>query len=193
MLTIENRPAMLGESLNTRTEKHGDEHVPAHDIQVEGIMLDETELNALLGAPGAHAAFFERGSKMPEPTFPRLKSFVLKDKFEGSTVTFAIGLKQTEVRLEDCKVSKLTLTPMPGGLTQLDCQVQALSTHVGDLPLLVSRLGRDVTVEIELGEAKSDGKGKQQDLAINTFGEGEEPQKPKRGRRRKNQDAETLQ
>lgn len=58
MLTITPRPCQLGTSINTRTEMHGDESVPACDIPLVGITLDAEELGALLGDPTAHRALY---------------------------------------------------------------------------------------------------------------------------------------
>jgi hypothetical protein len=41
IMNLTKRPAQIGPSINTRTEKHGEENVPGVDIQVSGLMLDK--------------------------------------------------------------------------------------------------------------------------------------------------------
>ena len=57
MLTLPTRPAKIGGSINTRTEKHGDDDVAALDIPLE-FLLEPDELCAILKTEDAAARLF---------------------------------------------------------------------------------------------------------------------------------------
>ena len=39
-LSLTKRPAKIGPSINTRTQRHGDDDVPATDIPLSGILVE---------------------------------------------------------------------------------------------------------------------------------------------------------
>jgi len=177
MLSISKRPCRLGPSINLRSEKHGDDDVPACDIAIEGLMLEPEELNALLEDPNAHKAFFAKAGngkagKLTEPMFRQLKAFVMRNKFEGGAV-LTFGLTEREIDFGEVKLAKLTLEPMVGGLTSLSLQVQAHPDERG-MGELMSFLNREIDAAIEIGARAEKGKRAQQDLPLSTFGEGEQ-------------------
>lgn len=184
MLTISKRPCQIGTSINTRRELHGDEPVPACDIPILGITLDANELNSLLEEPHAHGALFLlRKGVTEEPQFPQLEPFVLKDKIEGARVSLIVG--NSVLKLTDCKLKGLTLQPMAGGLTLLSFKIQSSGDGMGGIVGdLVAQLDRTIEIEVTDGERVSKD-SRQAELPINTFGEGEEPEQPRK-RRRKN-------
>jgi hypothetical protein len=125
-LTLTKRPAQIGGSINTRTEKHGEENVPGIDIPITEVMLTKEELNALLQDPDAHDAFFtdERGDQL-EPRFVLLSAFSIAGKFSGAKVTLAPPVGDGEALvLKPAKVSKMVLVPQVGGLTAMSCTIQ---------------------------------------------------------------------
>lgn len=188
MLNITSRACQLGASINTRAEKHGDEDVPACDIPLAGIMLDERELNALLNDPYAHRALFTDRKGHQEPSLPMIEAISVREKLEGATVTFVLGTAQAETVIGDAKLKGLTLEPLSGGSTSLSLKIQVSGDPVPALvAALLQHLNGFVTVEIADAVAVEKKADKQRDLPINTFGEGEQPEgesKPKRGRRR---------
>lgn len=188
MLNITSRACQLGASINTRAEKHGDEDVPAADIPLAGIMLDEAELNALLNDPYAHRALFTDRGGHQEPSLPQFEAHTLRDKLEGDTVTLTAGTRNKEIILGDAKLKGLTLEPLSGGATSLSLKIQVSGDAVpGVVGMLLNHLNGHLTVEIADAVAIEKKGDKQQDLPINTFGDGEQPEgdsKPKRGRRR---------
>jgi hypothetical protein len=73
-LTFESKPATLGVSLATPTQKHGEDRVPAKAIRIKGMMLDKAEFIQLCERIGVehseHAwdqLFNERKGKPAEP------------------------------------------------------------------------------------------------------------------------------
>jgi hypothetical protein len=83
IMNLTKRPGQIGPSINTRTERHGEESVPGVDIPVSGLMLDKPELNALLQDVDAHDALYtdSRGKQL-EPRFLTIDPIALTDKFE---------------------------------------------------------------------------------------------------------------
>lgn len=174
MLTITKRPVHIGGHINATTEKHGEDDVSAVDIALEGIMLSAEELNALLNDPKASAALFVRSNgSFAEPMFPQLKPLALKDAYEGATVRLTVGLKADELVLGDCKLRNIKLTPQAGGMTEMSLSVRARPNDDELIATLFRYMNHDEAVEIADAKVAEKG-GKQKDLALNTFGEGEQ-------------------
>lgn len=178
MLTISKRPCKIGGHMNARTEKHGDEDVPALDIALEGIMLMAQELNALLEDPMAHRHLFQtQNGKLHEPTFTKFKPFVLRDAYEGATVRIVVGLRNDEITLADCRLRRITLEPKTGGMTQLSLSVAARPDE-DVMAVLLRYMGSDADVAISGATVAAKG-GKQKDLPLGAdleFGDDEEEQ-----------------
>jgi hypothetical protein len=166
-MLISKRPCKIGTSINTRTEKHGDEDVPACDIPLVGIMLQAEELNALLGDQNAHKSLFAKakGGAPQEPLFRQLKPFVLRDRFEDGAVTLTLGLNGDEIEFDDVTLARVTLEPRTGGLTELSVQVQC-SPPVEDMARAIAFLNCDADAEIEFGKRAEPAKRKQKDLGL---------------------------
>ena len=64
-MKLKKRVAKIGPSINTRTEKHGEENVPAIDIPLSSIMLTGKELGRLLRQETAAEDWFEKNSDGP--------------------------------------------------------------------------------------------------------------------------------
>lgn len=167
------RACKLGVSLNCRRELHGDEGVPACDISVAGIMLTKEEFNALMGDDYAYGAMF---TEKKEPRLPQIENIVLKGKRVGAAVVITITTtgKGTGLALSDCKLKDLVLAPMSGGLTAMALKIQTAGDHVPNtVGILSAHMGDDISLSISDStlEVKQ---SKQQELPLNTFGEGEE-------------------
>jgi hypothetical protein len=160
-LTLGMRHAKIGASVNTRTEKHGDDDVPACDIPLEGLMLEAGELDALLGA-GAHKALFTKSKDLHEPKFSMLKALALADKFEDACVIVELADESTlEVA---CRIKGVKLEPQTGGLTSCDLQMQATPT-AEDMALVFAHLNAEVRAEVRFGKRAVKGK-KQPELPM---------------------------
>lgn len=169
MQTITKRPAMIGSHVNGRGEHHGEDTVTALDIPLSDIMLSAEELNALLHEPLAHGLLFQtrQGGAYIEPIFRMLRPFRLVDKVEGAAVTLEINPGDV-LRLTDCKLSRLTLQPMPGGLTSLSLLVQCTPALDSSAARLLGKLNTEVAVEIVFQL------GRQDELGLPDAGEGDE-------------------
>mgnify|MGYP000858370668 FL=1 len=185
MLTLTTRPCKIGPSINTRTEKHGDEDVTALDIPIESVMLDANELNVLLGEPHAHNALFNGGTSPPEPLLRMIRALKLKDKFEDCTVTLLLGLNLERIELANVKLAKVELEPCVGGLTAASFAIQCAPRDLQFAPLLLSFMNHEADIELVLGK-RADASKAQPELPLSTFGEGEEPEMSGIGRQIQN-------
>jgi hypothetical protein len=178
MLTITPRACQLGETINPRAERHGTERVPACDIPLDGIMLSEEELNAVLDEPYAHRSLFTDKAGHLEPNLPQVEALCLRKKLTGAAVTLLLSTtgKGKSFELTDCKLKSLKLEPLSGGATKLSMTVQTAGDHVPKLTgELTALLGQHLTVSVSGGEVEKKKGEAQQQLPINTFGEGEKP------------------
>lgn len=153
MLTFDKRPCKIGPSINTRTEKHGDESVPAMDIPLTAILLDKHELNELLGDPHAwDCLFVERKGKPAEPMFAKsLKPFAVVGKFQECRASLWLGLKPELLELADVKLAKLKLEPSTGGMTALSVTVQSPCEE--SAARLLQFLDSQIDVALDFGDA----------------------------------------
>jgi hypothetical protein len=157
MLNIDRRQATIGTSLNGRTQNHGDDKVPALDIELEGIVLSENELNALLRDPHAVEALFHepgKGSTLAQPRFPQLTAFKFKEKFKGARVSIWLSGAREPIMLTDCNLAKVAIEPQEGGTTLLSCQVQSTQPADKSVAKLWEQMGH--TVAVELFELQTD-------------------------------------
>jgi len=170
-LTLTNRHCKIGNSINTRAEKHGDEDVPACDIPLDGILLEREELNALLGDKAAHKSLFQYTKNAPdEPSFKAFKPFALKDKFEECSVTLLLGISEMELELTGVKLANIKLEPLTGGQTALSLQVQT-TCPVESMAQAIAFLNAEIEAEITFGK-KTEKSTKQRELPM-TIGNGE--------------------
>jgi hypothetical protein len=134
--SVTKRPAQIGPSINTRTEKHGNENVPGVDIPVSAIFLTKEEINNLLQDEDAYDALYtDSRSKQLEPRFMTIEPIKLSDKFTGAKVT--ISVDEEGLVLKPAKISKISLAPQVGGLTLMSCTVQGTpADHTDVLALL---------------------------------------------------------
>lgn len=122
-LTLSKRAGQIGPSINTRTEKHGEEDVPGLDIPVSGVFLDADELGIILEDADAHKSFFTgTKSAAPEPRFENLAPLKLEGKLEGAKVVIQVG--EHSLVLKPAKVKSITLEPQVGGMTLMSATIQ---------------------------------------------------------------------
>lgn len=153
-LTLRSRLCKIGTNINVRTEKHGDQPVPACDIPLKGVMLSKLELNTLLGDDGAYDALYRDVEGTPEPIFAKhFKPFVLSDTFEGASVKLQLSDVKDglEVELEDVSLNALKLEPQVGGLTALNVQVQA-APDSDDMSTIIAFVDAQVHAAISFGK-----------------------------------------
>jgi hypothetical protein len=159
LLSLDSRPCTLGVYLNTPTQKHGDERVPAKVISIKNILLDKDQLNELLGDRHAwDALYVEHKGKPAEPIFPdRLGQLPVLGKYKDSQVELSFGLKPYEISFTDATLKSLKLDRQSGGLTALSLTMVCLKSNItGDLARLDEHLDGSANVAIELGDLDED-------------------------------------
>jgi hypothetical protein len=163
---LKSRICLLGSSINTRTEKHGDDDVPAIDIPITGFALVGAELAEITGDVHAHRALFDKSKNPVEPIFNCFRPLALVHKFEGCTARFILGLGREELVLADCKVARVKLEPNLGGLTSADFLIQSTPDDLAAMARLMAFMGHDIELEVELGNKAEKAKANQQNLAL---------------------------
>lgn len=166
-LILRKRPCTIGNSINTRGEMHGEETVPGFDIPLHSLMLEEGELNALLGDKGAFDALFIRGKKgeLAAPRFKDCKPLKLEGKFEDCAATFFIGSDDdAEVEIGTAKLGNISLEPQLGGLTLMCVQVQG-TPKPSEMARVMAFLNGDIEAKLVFGK-KAEKNDKQKDLEL---------------------------
>jgi hypothetical protein len=141
MLTLDAMICRLGK-ISNNLECHGSEYVSEFNIPVTGIMLDAEQLNVLMQDPHCDRSLYNaRGAlKEPMPWLARcdsrlklcasLEADYCCIRVSGSRdIEFEVkrekgGKGKQEDPLPACKISKMTLEPRTGGLTELSFQLQ---------------------------------------------------------------------
>ena len=173
-MKLKKRVAKIGPSINTRTEKHGEENVPAIDIPLSSIMLSGKELGRLLRQETAAEDWFEKNSDgLKEPKYKNVKMLSLDGKFEESALTLFVGLNETEITFTGIKYTKLKLLPQTGGLTELRLTAQCTPELDKSITTLLGFLNHDCSAELNLGKLEI-GNDRQKDLALNDDDEDED-------------------
>ncbi len=166
MLTLNNRPCLLGLKSSTDGKEIDGAEVKLLTLELEDVVLDKRELNVLLGEPHAWNVLYNTGVKPVEPYLKSLKSLELREAVEGAAVTLAFGLN-SGVAFTRVKLSKLKLELKSGGETALSCKLTATPALDTTFAQLLEHLGDGIEVEMRFEPA-----GQQQDLPLNAFGEG---------------------
>lgn len=176
-LTLRERPCQIGSSINTRTQIHGEEKVPACDIPILGVMLNQGEIDKLLGE-GTHERWFVKGTGGAlEPAFPDVHELKLSVKFKDCAATLTIHGKTHT--FTDCRIGKLVAQRRVGGTVWMDLQLQ--TTEEIDVRAAINA---DIRAQIAFG-AKALPSDSQQELALNEGDDAEDDtpagEKGKRG------------
>lgn len=178
MLTITLRDCRIGGKVSgTLKEQDGKEAERLLSIEIESVMLDAQELNSLLGEPYAHQVLFDTGKHPVEPHLKTLKAFELRDGSEGAYCEIYYGLARQLVMFRECKLSKIKLEPLVGGLTSLSCKITAAPVFDEIISGLLNHIGS--TAEIEL---RAHPPGAQKEMPLSNFGVGEVPEMSNIGR-----------
>lgn len=167
MLTLNQRDCRLGEKYAGK--KIADKEARSLKLDLEEIMLDDVELNCLLGEPHAHQVLYNMGRKPIEPYLKAVKALELSEAITGAHVEIYYQYGTAKVEMPKAKLSKIRLELRAGGQTAMSCTVEAvpaLDHHIVDL---IDRIGTGVEVMIAAVPP-----GLQQDLPLNSHGEGEQ-------------------
>ena len=196
--------------ISNNLECHGDDYVTEFNIPVSGVMLTAEQLNDFIGDPYCDKSWFNTTkAKLKEPmAWWERGDFRLKDSLEADACTVKVsGDRQLEFERKDelpaCRISRMTLRPQVGGMTELSFQLQ-VRPGIGKTNLILQE-HQNREVRLTVGDAKLVTKSKQQALPLGAAEDGDDSEKPdagdgdafaaaakaqvdafKRGRRRKN-------
>lgn len=147
MLNLTERNAHIAPGANLRTQKHGEEDVPAVDVTISGIGLDADELDKLFGHPQTAESFYDvEGDEVPRLKFPGLEPVRFTEKIEGLRVTLKIG--KTVVQLSPSTGRKITVEFTDLG-ARMSLQVQCAEPAKDAVPKLFAALNQGCRVTIE--------------------------------------------
>lgn len=139
-LNLTKRQAKVGPSINTRTQRHGEEDVPGVDIPISGILLTPAELNTMLEDPSAHEHLFAKadadGAHI-RPRWPVIGRFPIDRKFKDAKAT--IKVDDIDCVMKPCKLDKIALELQEGGLTAMSCTVKGVPPEHLDVLGLLNR------------------------------------------------------
>jgi hypothetical protein len=158
--SLDKRPCQLGVYLNTPTQKHGEERVPAKVLGVKNLMLSKEELNALFDDAHAWDMLYVEHKGKPSTPFWHGKLGVLShavSKFANSAVNLSFGLKPYEVQFTGATIKTLKFEPTVGGLTSLSFTLVCLKSNVsGDLARLDEHLNGAADASVLFGDPEDD-------------------------------------
>jgi len=131
-LKLTGKTCRLGK-ISNNLERHGDEHVTAFTIPITDVMLTKTELIALMRDASVHESWYAPATKTqaaePRPWWNG-ERFKISETFEADAAALVL-LGDREIEFEStgdpkdddyrpaAVISKITLTPHAGGLTEL--------------------------------------------------------------------------
>lgn len=154
MFKLRSKTAHLSTSINTRTQRKGEEREPYLDIPLT-LSITARELNVIMGEPHTADAWFEtKDGKPDEPLLKHLAPYRLKAKFENSIAEFSVGLKGEKIDCGNCTLNKLVFEPLSDGRTALKLKVQCAATV--DSVKLIFWMDHDVDVVLQFGEMVGD-------------------------------------
>lgn len=173
-LELSSRPCMV-DNVNPRTEKHGDDDVPAVDVKLSNIMLSKAELIRLTGDPQAWNLLFQQ-EKGTAPVEPTLQCFdgerYLLAKFEECASTIRFGMQKTEHEFDNHKIKGISCKAVVGGLTAVTLTIQQSLDDTRITGHLHEYQGKEAHVAITFGKI-SENEKRQKNLALNDEDDGD--------------------
>lgn len=130
MFAVTGHEATLS-NLNTRSEKHGEDDVPAADVKLVLVgphsllkPFGESLIDFLFREPGVgedvQGALDLGGDRRTKVRHPKLKPLQHTDEFPGYVVTLSAGLEtSTPQAFKDAKVRGFTFRPMDSGAVEI--------------------------------------------------------------------------
>lgn len=134
MLNLKKRVCKFGGHISGRTEYHGEDPVGACDLALSDLLLNEEEIDTLLG-DGTWNRLFKKTRNSGMDGFPEPAEFCsnskmpmqLEQKFEDSKVTL-YGAAGDKTELVKCTLAKVKYEPQSGGHVLVSLQVQCNAT-----------------------------------------------------------------
>jgi hypothetical protein len=167
MLSLSQRDCLLGEKYGGKKVK--DEDTRTFKVELSNVILDKTELAALLGEPHAYEALYDTSQKPHKPYLTCLKALELNSSWEGAYVALYYELGKSKIEFKRASLSKIRLELRQDGETAMSCTVEGETALNGKVVQVIERIGTSVEVEIRAQRPED-----QRELPLNQHGEGEQ-------------------
>lgn len=165
MLTLTRRACWLGCDWSGKVMQEDGRIIRTLSFQLDKLLLNERELNALLGEPHAWSSLYNDSPDGPMPFLKCFKSLEFEKEIDTAAVTLYYGLEIIEQQFVGVTLSKMKLALNDGGLTAFTCKVKTAPTLDETLARLFEHFGDSIEAELTLLPPNS-----QRDLPLNTFG-----------------------
>jgi hypothetical protein len=154
MQKLRSKPCHIATSINTRTQRKGEEREPYMDIALT-ISVTAKEACAITGEPHTADAWFEtKDGKFDKPLFKNLAPYRFTSKFENSLAVITVGVNQQKIDCGNCTLNKLVFEPLSDGRTALKLKIQCPITS--ERTPLFLWLDHDADVQLQFGEMVGD-------------------------------------
>lgn len=148
-LSLTKRPAQIGASIPTRTEKHGDDDVGALTIPIKDIVLFAKDLIAIYADEDAHSRLFKTDpeTKIVVPAFSDTILYIT-NKFKGAKVTLQADTMDKPLILKPYTVDNIVLVSTESsGLIEMSCTLKGAPADDDNVNVL-RMLNRKCTISI---------------------------------------------
>lgn len=162
MLKLRSKTCHIGASINTRTQRAGEERIPYLDIPVT-ISITAKELASIVGDAHVPDAWFStKDGKLDEPLLKGWAPYKPRFKFEHSLAVLTVGVNGEKIDCGDCTLNKFVFEPQSDGRTALKLKIQTEANI--DRVKLILWLDTDQDVVLQFGELV--GNDAQEDLPL---------------------------
>ena len=152
MLSLSQRDCQLGEKYSGRKKR--DEDTWTLKLELLGIVLERTEVNAILGEPHAFEALYDTSANPMRPFLGCIKAIELQNAWDGANVVLWYEFGKRKIELKQAKLTKLKVHPMLGGETRFSCIVEGSPPLDKQLAEIIERAGKGIEVEIHASVRK---------------------------------------
>lgn len=191
MLTLTRRACWLGNDYSGKVVEENGRIVRTLVFQLDNVLLDDRELNALLCEPmGWQSLYNTTPEGNVEPFLKCFKSLEFDKSIETANVKIMYGL-DSQQEFAGVTLSKIKLALRDGGVTAMSCKVRTAPTLDETLAHLFEHFGNPIECEMTMLPPNA-----QRELPLNTHGLGEAPVDPRKARSRgrgKGRDGAILQ
>ena len=167
MLTIHRRACWLGNDYSGKVVEEDGRIIRTLVFQIDELLLDERELNALLGEPHAWSSLYNDSPDGPVPFLKCFKSLEFEKSIDTANVKVMYGIDAMQ-EFAGVELSKIKLALRDGGRTSMSCKVRTAPTLDETLAHLFEHFGNPIEAELMLLPPNA-----QKELPLNTHGLGE--------------------
>jgi hypothetical protein len=166
MFEITNPTTATLVSITSRSEKHGDDEVPAvsYGLKITGAatlldLLDKDLRSAIYHSPR------NKTIEGVDPVAQTLRCAAIEHlsvnvgPFEGWTLNVDHGIdEETPITFGGCKVDKFRIAPIEGGSVELSLRVCTSDISAEAVGLMAMQIGQDIEITLVAPKVKAEGK-----------------------------------